>query len=270
MNGLKALLVKSYPFDPEIRKHLLLGGCLFLWVFGFLWFSEPFEIWRFTLAQKLTLLPIYSAFCSVSYFLSLFFQSFLYRSRKPWRAWHEVTVILLAVIIAFLFMYLTYYHGVEHYSKPYSVGKYFRLIYLPALLIFLPFVIIGRLVFGKRNQRALQPDELIIQGKGKYEYLKVKLNALIFMKSLDNYIEIFYWDNHEKSRKTLRQNLNDLEADFPFLLRTHRSYLVNTIHIKECFFKNKNLFLVLQGDIEIPVSRSMKRLVMKHLPLAKI
>jgi DNA-binding LytR/AlgR family response regulator len=271
MKGIKALMFKDCPVRLRLKGHFVLAICLVVWVFAFLWFSEPFEIWRFALKQKVILLSIYSTFCGLSYCFALSYQIYRLKNYGIWRWLDEVTFLLIAVLIAFIFMYTTYYYGVNHYRQAYSIPKYFRLIFLPATLIFLPFVIVGRFIIGRNQLKKMfknnQQNELIIHGKGRLEYLKVNPDQILYMKSSDNYMEVFYLEGPNLKRKTLRQNLNNLELRTPNFLRTHRSFLVNIKQVKECFFRNKNLVLVLKGDIEVPVSRSMKDEVLKQLPL---
>lgn len=270
MQSITYLLNRHFSYEPRIKFHLILGLGLMIWIFVFLWFSEPFEIWRFKLETKLILLLVYSTLCCVSYYAALLYQNYIYKKYSKWTLIYELNFIIIAVTVSFIFMYVTYYYGVDHYNVAYSIPKYFRLIFLPALFIFLPFVIFGRYLMGRnfKIKQGLRVSEklLLISGEGRNDNFKIFLKDLLYIKSSSNYIDLFYYENNLILSKTIRNKLLDIEKKYPELIRTHRSFMVNPLHVKTSYYKNKNLFVVLNQDIKIPVSRKMKNSLLNRLP----
>ena len=60
--------------------------------------------------------------------------------------------------------------------------------------------------------------------------LAIKPTQLLLLKSENNYISIFYLQNEKVEKKLIRTNFKKLENEltpFPYLLRIHRSYMIN-------------------------------------------
>ena len=90
----------------------------------------------------------------------------------------------------------------------------------------------------------------------------VELNELVYCEADSNYTKLFLTSgkNYLLS-KTLREVQEVLEERN--FLRVHRQYLVNLDHIKT-YHKGEAAYLLMQGDISIPVSKNQKeRLVQK-------
>ncbi len=60
--------------------------------------------------------------------------------------------------------------------------------------------------------------------------LAIKPTQLLLLKSENNYTSVFFLQNEKIEKKLIRTNLKKLESElteFPYLLRIHRSYMVN-------------------------------------------
>lgn len=85
------------------------------------------------------------------------------------------------------------------------------------------------------------------------------------LESLQNYVNIYYWDGADIEKKTERSTLKSCEALITNtkLIRCHRSYIVNTSKIENISGNAQGLKLKLTDfDVLIPVSRS-------YIPLFK-
>lgn len=49
----------NYPFQPIKRSHVLLAVALFVWIFVFLFLTEPLDVSVLNTTEKLTYLPLY-------------------------------------------------------------------------------------------------------------------------------------------------------------------------------------------------------------------
>lgn len=86
--------------------------------------------------------------------------------------------------------------------------------------------------------------------------------AIIAIKADDKYISIIL---EEQAEKLIRLSIGKAEKKlaFPFLVRCHRSYIVNVLKIKG---RHKNgLLLQLPDENNVPVSRSYKKSFEKAL-----
>lgn len=90
----------------------------------------------------------------------------------------------------------------------------------------------------------------------------VELTELVYCEADSNYTRLFLsTGKHYLLSKTLREVQEVLEERN--FLRVHRQYVVNLDHIKT-YHKGEAAYLLMQGDIPIPVSKNQKeRLVQK-------
>ena len=71
------MLQKKYPFDPAIKHHFIIAFGLAVWIFLFLYFTEPLDVNELDAIQKLIYLPIYGLICGACYSVFIPFQVFL-------------------------------------------------------------------------------------------------------------------------------------------------------------------------------------------------
>lgn len=127
---------------------------------------------------------------------------------------------------------------------------------MPALSVILPILVIGRFAFGKYKNKKIEAQKIEIQGEGNNESLRLLLNDLISIQSSDNYVEVIYTNGNMLKKNLLRNKLSVIEAAFPELLRTHRSYIINPFHFKNWNSQKGKHILVLTYNVEIPVSKT--------------
>lgn len=265
---------RKYPFQKRNRAHYLIALLLALWIFVFLWFPEPFELYRVGFKKKMQVIPQYSFFGGISYYLAQILQNFLFKKYNSWTLIFEATFLITALLLASVFMYTIYYFGINHYTVAYSYFKYIRLIYIPSLVIILPFIIISRVLSAYLNANDKskvgfrENADVVIQGSGKFELLKLSKKNIIYIKSDNIYIDIFYEEKNEVNSQSIRLKLSEVEILLPELLKTHRSYLVNKNFFRSLKREDDKVFLELKYNLIVPVSRGKKENVLKHMPSA--
>lgn len=91
------------------------------------------------------------------------------------------------------------------------------------------------------------------------ENFSIHISELVFIRSADNYVEIFFKDGPSLSRKLLRNTLRNMELQikpFSFLIRCHRICIVNTHYIEKLNRSNNSYSLKIKGyEVTLPVSR---------------
>jgi DNA-binding LytR/AlgR family response regulator len=102
------------------------------------------------------------------------------------------------------------------------------------------------------------PIQIInIFGSVKKDNFKIEFSKLIYIKSEDNYVFIYYLKNDEIKNKMLRSTLSNIHKQIPKLIKTHRSFLVNPEYIKNLKGNSQNAKLSLHIDsVIIPVSKT--------------
>jgi hypothetical protein len=104
------------------------------------------------------------------------------------------------------------------------------------------------------------------------ENLELDLSDLCFVRSSDNYIEVYYLQGGKITKKLLRGTLRRLESVFepyPQLYRCHKSYIVNLSKVTHVSGNAQGYKLTLSDIAEpIPVSRQNNQEVKDRLAAA--
>ena len=95
--------------------------------------------------------------------------------------------------------------------------------------------------------------------EGGKEEVEIRLQDLLFIKSADNYVEIYKTENDQIKMIFLRSSLKRIEQtlkDHPFLFKCHRAFLVNIKNISKVAGNSQGYKLIFKGiEYAIPVSR---------------
>lgn len=249
---------RKYPFDPLLKHHLVIALLLAIWIFVFLYFTEPLDVNEFGDKEKLIYLPIYGVLGALLYMLHLPFQYWLYkRSQKSWTISSELIWILVFIAVSILVLRLYYLQIIVEWNpNAYGLWYHLRAIIFPAILTILPIILIGRFALGKYHEKQLEDQKIELKGEGNYEGLRLQLNDLISIQSSDNYIEVLYVSGSNLKKTLIRTKLSIIDDEFDALLRTHRSHLINPFHFQQWKTENGKHFLILNYDIIVPVSKT--------------
>jgi DNA-binding LytR/AlgR family response regulator len=105
-------------------------------------------------------------------------------------------------------------------------------------------------------------DEIILfQSEYKNDSLSLNLHCILFIKSADNYIDVYYLQNDHVAHKLIRNNLSAVEQKtlHPDLMRCHRSFIVNKQKIMSVEGNSSGYNIVLNGySHKIPLSKKYK------------
>lgn len=114
-------------------------------------------------------------------------------------------------------------------------------------------------------------DEIEILSENKSDNLKLRSEDLVYIKSADNYIEVFFLSNNTIIKKLLRTTLKNIETQFvdhKNFIRCHRTSIVNGMHIEKLIRNYSGYHLQMKNFEElIPVSRQYLLLVQGKLSL---
>lgn len=123
-------------------------------------------------------------------------------------------------------------------------------------------------IINKRTQQT--NEEFVLYADNQREMVKILYQHLLFIESADNYIYIHFKEkaNIEKKliRTTLTKTLEKIEANF--VVRCHRSFIINLKQIKHATGNSRGLLLELHHTSQkIPVSRSYVQTISEKLAL---
>jgi DNA-binding LytR/AlgR family response regulator len=78
--------------------------------------------------------------------------------------------------------------------------------------------------------------QVLLRSDNKNESMTISLKDLLFVKSIDNYVEVHFLKNGKHTFSILRYSLSKVERDndaLRELIRCHRSYIANRLHIEK-------------------------------------
>jgi len=111
---------------------------------------------------------------------------------------------------------------------------------------------------GKEEIDEEKPDDSIVLKSDKKNYM-IRVEDILYIESLDDYIKVHTTEKSLVCYSRLSA-MEELLANFDFILRIHRSFLVNQRQIK--IFTHHSVII---GKQEIPIGRSYREKVVKKL-----
>ena len=258
------LLSKKIPFNFNYKNQRVIAlvlGCILALIMIFL---GPFDTDRFQSNYKRLILGGFGFVFSICYFIYSRVEtlSYYYFNNK-WTIKHEALSFICLVVFVSIPIHL--YNQVflnDFFIQDLGVKEYvqhglwfFRSSMIPIMLALLPFFIYFRNKFGElHTPQSLKEIELF--GTNKGERIKIQKHKLLFVKSSENYVEIFYEKDNYAEHTIFRNTLASIKEQAPFLQYSHRSYLVNTSSVKQIKGNSQNARIEFDHDLEIPLSNT--------------
>jgi hypothetical protein len=262
-------LDKPFPYRTSYNIHTIAGIILGL-VLGFILIVlEPFDNSSFQHPYRNALLAGYGLIVFGAYLVAHSIENIIFNKRKIWNWGKEITFQVLFGISTILLTYI--YHEYIINERSFSFTIFLSFLFYFALPIFpllvLPLVLLRYVLANnslKESSRYNAQD--ILEEETKYIELKgdnvsdiviVAHESLLFVKSVDNYVQIYYQDTTGIQNRILRSTLGSILVQADFLYQPHRSYLINPKQNFELKGNSQKASLSLKGfSDEIPVSRS--------------
>jgi LytTr DNA-binding domain-containing protein len=269
-------LNKPYPFNDDLKHNakviffISLGVLLFLIVF------QPIEISKFNNKQIITLVSGLAASTFLVLSLNMivlpsiiprlfYHRNWTIKKEILWNLW-----ILLTISSSDLLFYSSLFNIIE--IKFIDVVKIISMGFLPVAVL---IIINQDRLLRSHLKSAYQLNKKLISSKQsgqklihfesdyKSDELLISPEALLLIKSADNYIEVHFRSEGRLKKQMIRSSLkkaNDAVKQYDFILRCHRTCIVNLHHIVEIHGNSQGYKLHLE-DIEFPVYVSQKYIV---------
>jgi hypothetical protein len=296
MQHLNKYLQHPYPLPVKALETIATGSLL---VFALLYIFQPFGIQYITGGQKFFVLLGYAAvtaavMCLQYYLLPLLFPCFFCERR--WTVGrHILSNIVHLVLIAlgnaaYSCAFSIIGHGFEISLFVWALGVTVAVGIFPITLISIlqqnrllaislreASQINASLTAYESNPVPAESTEslpiLRLAGFGKDDRLEIDAGSLIYMEACGNYIKVNYLKDGAAAQKILRATLkqmDDATADYPFIIKCHRAFIVNLDTIRQVKGNSQGYRLTLNGTKdEVPVARAFTRAVkskIKRLP----
>lgn len=145
--------------------------------------------------------------------------------------------------------------------------RYLLVTVLSMAPVFVPTMLYLRQKFGERIV-PLPKNSYLLTGENKNEILRLEKDDLLFIKAVENYVEICFVDKSNKViSKTFRQTLSNVAQQLPFLEKCHRSYLVNISNIVSISGNSQSATIsFVVGEKEIPLSKTYYKHLKNSVP----
>ncbi|WP_170837022.1 LytR/AlgR family response regulator transcription factor [Aquimarina amphilecti] len=107
--------------------------------------------------------------------------------------------------------------------------------------------------------------KVLLKSSLKKESFLVVLAKVIYVKSEDNYVNIYYEEDQEIKKKVMRNTLSSVFGQLESMIRVHRSYIINPSYISSLEGNAQNGKVRLDNIEEvIPVSKTYFDEVKSH------
>lgn len=225
--------------------------------------------------------------------LIVFYQiSSLFIKEENWKVWKEISSIVAIVsIISICNIIYSTVVGIMDFN----ITLMLKIVVATFLLAFFP-AMIGTIInynrYNIHNLRNAENINKIIEEKNTISQPKIAVKSnnsgqllqllaengkdtfeinvedLLYIESADNYSNIFFLENNQLKNSLLRSNLKRIENqhNFTFLVRSHRSFIVNLTHSVKIEGNAQGYKIHLSKcEAKIPVSRNYSKTVLEKL-----
>ncbi|WP_299245327.1 LytTR family DNA-binding domain-containing protein [uncultured Aquimarina sp.] len=260
-------LDNPFPYNSSYKIHICIGLILGLLLGFILVVLQPFNINNLEHDYGEVLLMGFGFVKFINYLLSHFIENLYYKKKGNWTLWNEIAFILLSSFSAAILGYIYLDTVFEKQSLSFLRSLLFLYhIVLPIIpLVVFPKSVL-RFLFTKesmrdRNKEIIEDgssvlEKITLKGQNAKDKLTVFKEHLLYVKSVDNYVIVYYTGEQIKSIM-LRANISEILIQAPFLIQPHRSYLINPMHSFGIKGNSQKAVLISQNfEEKIPITRT--------------
>lgn len=263
-----AFLKRQIHFTPSITTKVWVGLILCLYLSFIVIVLEPFDTSQFEAEHKTLLLSGFGILTFVVFVIQGRIENIWYfRKGKVWNVSDEIMAAVLFCLFSGTVLYL--YNRIVINGVELALATYWRFLSFTVVCmtpVFIPPMLYLRQKFGERII-PLSNHSIVLTGENKNEILRLEKDELLFIKAVENYIEICFVDHTQKVvSKTFRQTLSNVCEQLPFLEKCHRSYLVNLSTVAAVIGNSQAAKIVFAvGEKEIPLSKTYYKHIKNRL-----
>ena len=276
-------LNKDFPYIDSFRDHLIIATLLGVFVSFIVIFLQPYGAGLHDFPYKTLYFIGYGVVNFLMYLVIYLLFNNYYKKSKKWK-WAEellfaISFVLIMIFIAELYTELIINKNPSRINLTYVIGWY-KVVFPGFGILMIIITILLRHHFGKENKiknsntkeissKKNGKNTIIIQSSLKKEVLIVEQESIVFIKSEDNYIYVHFYKNDILEHKMLRNTLKNIQKQLPFLVKIHRSFLVNPFYVSKLKGNSQNAKLYFKNSQNtVPVSKTyystIKNIIYSH------
>ncbi len=268
-------LKEPYPFNDDLKQNTKLIFVISLILFLLFYLFQPFDIKALNTQEKYSLIGglIVVIFLGLSVNL-LLIPAFLSDTRlfQKWTVLKEIFWNLW-IIFTIASASFVYFQLIGYFSFSFYILVKILIISAIPVSILVPYNrtrllrlhLQSALELNRYLEEKAKPSPKVIHLKSDYEKddFSVDVNQLLYIRSANNYIEVF-WQDRDKTRSRLvrctLKRAEEASKEYPFIFRCHRAFLVNINQIKR-LEGNSQGYVLYVGEEEHALSVSRKYIV---------
>jgi hypothetical protein len=268
-------LKKPHPFNDDLKYNSKIVFFISVGVFGFLYLFQPFDISSLANKDKFYLIVGLAliTFLSLSFNL-LFLQSIFARlfSNLKWNIKKEIlwNVWILFSISSGYYLFCKSLGTLEFEYHIVLTLIFTAVIPITALIIINRNRIIrSHLHFANELNKKLKENKqipektVLFDSDYQKDSLVLKVSLILFIRSANNYIEVFWKEGDTVKSQLVRCSLTKAEEmlkDDKFIFRCHRSYMVNINYIEKVKGNSEGYRLFFDNvGFSVPVSKNFAK-----------
>jgi hypothetical protein len=265
-------LNKPYPFNDDLKQNTKIIFFISVGVFAFLYLFQPLQIDALATRDKYFLAIGLGVITFLSLSLNLLILPSLFPKILNGSSWNVKKEILWDIWILF-----TIGIGYFLYYKALGIMEFgFTMIIKMILIAIVPISVLiaynrNRLLRShlkmanelniKLKEHKSLPDKLVhFVSDYQKDNLSIKVSLVLFLRSANNYIEVFWKEDQAVKSQMVRCSLTKAEEilkDDKFIFKCHRSYLANINHIDKIEGSSQGYRLFFEKvDFSVPVSKN--------------
>lgn len=268
-------LNKPFPEETSIKQTIKTSFLVGLFIFLFLFVIQPFGM--NVIPDKRFIYSLYFGLATfgVAVVYDIFFL-YVFKIKTDLPTWTFYKWILNLIILLILITFANYFimRAINDWEVPLN-WEIFKYVFLVTLSVgIFPIVFFGAIKMARLdgyNRKIAESIEIAkpVNTPPKIIYTKegltLKSENFLYAQSMQNYINIYSKKEGGIRKDTIRSTLNDFinTVEDEDIMRCHRSFVVNLIHVHDVEGNAQGLKLSIDKSNEIvPVSR-------KYIPLVK-
>ncbi len=265
-------LNKPYPFNGDLKHNTKIIFFISVGVFVFLFLFQPLQIDALALRDKYFLVIGLGIITFLSLSLNLLILPSLFSRLLIGSSWNVKKEILWDIWILFTigFGYFLYYKALGIMVFGFDMIIKMMLIAIVPISVLIVFnrnrllrshlKLANELNIKLKEHKSL-PEKLVhFVSDYQKDNLSIKVSLILFVRSANNYIEVFWKEGQAVKSQMVRCSLTKAEEilkDDKFIFKCHRSYLANINHIDKIEGSQQGYRLFFEKvDFPVPVSKN--------------
>lgn len=278
LHNMKTILNKQYDLleSKTFRYLFVFGGSGFAFIF--LWIFEPYGLYNLTtISEKFLAIGLYIGIGLILMLIQFFIlQSLVIKTYTVLKTigWIILSFLIIGTSSSIINSYLYNNGQFNLLGFFYFQGVILSINIIPVsvfILIHYNLTLRKRLRLSSQfndklhGKNEIQKNDLkvIINSENKKEDFSLSLDSLLYITSVDNYINVYYLESNKIEHALVRYSLTGIETDnqnISEILRCHKSYIINKNKIKSISGNAGGYKIKLYNcNMLIPVSRKWNK-----------